>query len=69
MQDLNPQFVESTNTMVSDMATMPLGTFRKYWPRMMTAADYIVHKQNQVFELFAVAVAPSVAKPVLSDIC
>ena len=56
MQDLNPQFVDSCNTMVNDLAVMPLGTFRKYWPRMMFALDHAIHRHHQVMELVAAAV-------------
>ena len=48
MQDMNPYYKQSLGTMINDLATMPLGSFKKYWPCMMSILDYIVDKTPEV---------------------
>lgn len=48
MQDMNTYYKQSLGTMVNDLATMPLGSFKKYWPCMMSILDYIVDKTPEV---------------------
>lgn len=48
MQDKNLDFAGSTRTFINDMASMPKGTFLKYWPRLMSIMDFVLHMYSQV---------------------
>ena len=48
MQDMNPHDEEGVHTMIHDLATMPVGTFEKYWPAMMSVLDHVVDKNPEV---------------------
>ena len=45
---MNEHFEDACKTMLNDLAMMPPGSFRKYWPAMMLQLDYTVHKEQEV---------------------
>ncbi len=46
MQALNKDWDESSKTIISDIASCPESTLRKYWPRAMRFLDWLTEKQE-----------------------